>query len=137
LGKQGWDKSLAVTMHFNSDWLMILSFKTHKEHGLEMLNWTGQHVPNLIMWLEVESKVGTESTRDCCTEIRVRSDSIGSSLEESLKVVETWTRRKHQHFDAVKTPDKTVPHHIQKWRETAVISDGGWINTISKGGKHQ
>jgi hypothetical protein len=103
-----WYRSPAVTVHFNSNWFIVLSFKTYHERGFKMLEWVKESRPYFIMRLKVKTKVGAKPARNRRSQIRVRRNSIGASLQESTEMLETGPRCEHQHFITVKTPREGI-----------------------------
>jgi hypothetical protein len=79
--------SPAVTVHFNSNRLIVLSFKTHNERGFKVLEWVEESRPYFIMRLKAKAKAGTKPSRNRRSQIRVRRDSIGASLKESTEMM--------------------------------------------------
>jgi hypothetical protein len=45
-------------MDFDDDWFVILRFETDEARMLEMFNRISQSRPHLIVWLEMETKIG-------------------------------------------------------------------------------
>jgi hypothetical protein len=79
-----------------------------------MLNGIGESGPNLVVRFKMKAKVRTETAWDGSLEVGVRSNSICTSLQEGLKVLQAGTRRDGKNLIAMESPGEAIAH-IHQW----------------------